>query len=167
MKLKWFVLVAVPLFVLALAFSASAQVATKAGSVFGKVTDDKGAPLPGVSITLESTQIQPQTATSGPTGGFRFANLPPGTYAVTFSIEGFTEVRQEDVRVSIGGSVNLEITLKPTLAEEFVVVADTPVVDTKKTGNESTFNREYLDKVPSGRDPWVIIEQTPGVDNDR
>ncbi len=144
-----------------------AQISTKSGSIFGKVVDDKGGPLPGVSITLESTEIQPQTATTGPTGGFRFANLPPGTYSATFSIEGFTEVRQEDVRVTIGGSVQLEITLKPTLAEEFVVVADTPVVDTKKTGNESTFNREYLDKVPSGRDPWVIIEQTPGVDNDR
>jgi hypothetical protein len=111
--------------------------------------------------------IQPQTATTGPTGGFRFANLPPGMYSVNFSIEGFTEVRQEDVKVNIGGNVQLDITLKPTLQEEFVVVADTPVVDTKKTGIESTFDREYLDKVPSGRDPWVIIEQTPGVDNDR
>ncbi|MCI0417216.1 TonB-dependent receptor [bacterium] len=165
MNKKFLLIVALGMILIAVpAFS---QVATRAGSIFGKVVDDKGAPLPGVSITLESSEIQPQVATSGPTGGFRFANLPPGTYAVTFTIEGFTEVRQEDVRVSIAGSVNLEITLKPTLAEEFVVVADTPVVDTKKTGNESTFNREYLDKVPSGRDPWVIIEQTPGVDNDR
>jgi hypothetical protein len=144
-----------------------AQVSTRAGSVYGKVLDDKGQPLPGVTVILESTAAQSQTATTGPTGGFRFANLPPGLYSATFSIEGFTEVRQEEVRVSVGGEVQLEITLKPTLTEEFVVVADTPVVDTKKTGNESSFNREYLDKVPSGRDPWVIIEQTPGVDNDR
>jgi len=57
--------------------------------------------------------------------------------------------------------------MKPTLAEEFVVVAETPVVDAKKTGNDTTFTSEYLSEVPSGRDPWVIIEQTPGVDNDR
>ncbi len=165
MKLKLF-LMAIALLAVAVA-PVLAQVSTRTGSIYGKALDDKGGPLPGVTVTLESTEIQTQTATTGPTGGFRFANLPPGVYAVNFSIEGFTEVRQEDVRVSTGGEVQLEITLRPTLAEEFVVVADTPVVDTKKTGNESTFNREYLDKVPSGRDPWVIIEQTPGVDNDR
>ncbi|MCI0416639.1 carboxypeptidase-like regulatory domain-containing protein, partial [bacterium] len=97
MRSKLLLMLVAGLFVFAFTSPASAQVATKAGSIFGKVTDDKGAPLPGVSITLESSEIQPQTATSGPTGGFRFANLPPGTYAVTFSIEGFTEVRQEDV----------------------------------------------------------------------
>jgi hypothetical protein len=165
MKLKLF-LVAFALLALAVA-PAMAQVSTRAGSVYGKVIDEKGAPLPGVTVTLESNEIQPQTATTGPTGGFRFANLPPGLYSATFGIEGFTEVRQEEIRVSVGGAVQLDITLRPTLTEEFVVVAETPVVDTKKTGNESTFNREYLDKVPSGRDPWVIIEQTPGVDNDR
>jgi hypothetical protein len=165
MKLKLF-LVAFALLALAVA-PVMAQVSTRAGSVYGKVVDEKGAPLPGVNVTLESTEIQPQTATTGPTGGFRFANLPPGLYSATFGIEGFTEVRQEEIRVSVGGAVQLDITLRPTLTEEFVVVAETPVVDTKKTGNESTFNREYLDKVPSGRDPWVIIEQTPGVDNDR
>jgi Carboxypeptidase regulatory-like domain/TonB-dependent Receptor Plug Domain len=153
-----FLVVASPLF---------AQVSTRTGSIFGRVVDEKGAPIPGVTVTLESAAIQPQIATTGPTGGFRFANLPPSTYSVTFSLEGFTEVRQEDVRVNVGGSVQLDIALKPTLAEEFVVVADTPAVDTKKTGNDTSFNREYLEKVPTGRDPWVMIEQTPGVDNDR
>ncbi|MCI0601919.1 VWA domain-containing protein, partial [bacterium] len=38
---------------------------------------------------------------------------------------------------------------------------------TSKKENPQTYNREYLEKVPSGRDPWVVLEQTPGVDNDR
>ena len=63
--------------------------------------------------------------------------------------------------------MELNISLKPSLQEEFTVVGETPTVDTAKTGNESTFNKEYLDQVPSGRDPWVILDQTPGVDNDR
>jgi hypothetical protein len=144
-----------------------AQVATKAGAVYGKVIDDQGTALPGVTVTLESTLIPAQTATSGPSGGFRFANLPPGTYSLNFSMEGFTELRQEDVRVSIGATVELNITLKPSLQEEFTVVGETPTVDTTETGNESTFNRTYLEDVPTGRDPWVILDQTPGVDNDR
>ena len=100
--------------VVALAFTVPvfSQVATKTGSIYGKTVDDKGAPLPGVSITLESDEIPTQTATSGPSGGFRFANLPPGVYSVNFSIEGFTEVRQEEVRVSTGSQVQLEITIE-------------------------------------------------------
>lgn len=153
--------------ILAFTLPVFAQVTAKTGSIYGKVVDDKGAPLPGVSITLESDVIPSQTAGSGPSGGFRFANLPPGTYAVNFSIEGFTEVRQESVTVSVGSQVQLEITLKPSLSEEFTVIGETPVVDTKKTGTSQNFSRDYLDEVPSARDPWTIIDQTSGVTSDR
>ncbi|MCI0618477.1 TonB-dependent receptor [bacterium] len=167
MKMKWLLFMVVVLFAAAFAFPVYSQVATKTGSIYGKAVDDKGAPLPGVTITLESNEIPTQTATSGPSGGFRFANLPPGVYSVNFSIEGFTEVRQEEVRVSTGSQVQLEITMKPSLAEEFTVIGETPVVDTKKTGTSDTFSREYLEEVPSARDPWTIIDQTTGVDMDR
>lgn len=153
--------------ILFIAIPLLAQVATKTGSIYGRVVDDKGSPLPGVSVTLESDMIRTQTATTGPSGGFRFANLPPGTYSANFSIEGFTEVRQESVQVSTGSQVQLEIKLKPSLAEEFTVIGETPVVDSKKTGASSTFNRDYLEDVPSARDPWVIIDQTTGIDSDR
>ena len=168
MRNKFIFILVAAVFVCVLADSAFAQVSTRAGAIFGRVQDDKGAPLPGVNTTLECTSIgAPQSATTGPTGGFRFANIPPGVCSVTFALEGFTEIRQEEVRVSIGGEVQLSITMRPTLEEEFVVVADTPVVDTRKLGNETTFTSEYLEQVPSGRDPWTMIEQTPGVDNDR
>ncbi len=153
--------------ILAFTLPAFSQVSTKTGSIYGKTLDDKGAPLPGVSVTLESNEIPPQTATTGPSGGFRFAALPPGTYSVNFAIEGFTEVRQEEVRVSTGSQVQLEITMKPSLSEEFTVIGETPVVDTKKTGTSSNYNRDYLEEVPSARDPWTIIDQTTGVDSDR
>jgi hypothetical protein len=152
---------------LAIAAPVMAQVATKTGSIYGKVIDDKGAPLPGVTITLESDVIPAQVATAGPSGGFRFANLPPGIYAVNLSIEGFTEIRQEEVRVSTGSQVQLEITMRPSLAEEFTVIGETPIVDSKKTGQADTFNRDYLEDVPGGRDPWVIIDQTTSIDVDR
>ena len=167
MKTKWFLLMALGLLVVVYTLPVSAQIATKTGSIYGKVLDDKGAPLPGVTVTLESSEIPAQTATSGPSGGFRFANLPPAVYSVNFAIEGFAEVRQEDVRVSTGSQVQLEITLKPSLAEEFTVIGQTPVVDTKKTGTSETFDRDYLQDVPNARDPWVIIDQTTGIDSDR
>jgi hypothetical protein len=144
-----------------------AQVATRTGSIYGRVIDDKGAPLPGVTVTLESTQVPSQVASTGSNGGFRFANLPPAQYSLVFALEGFTEVRQEDVRVSTGSQVQLEIRLNPSLTEEFTVIGETPAVDTRKTGTADTFNREYLEEVPSARDPWTIIDQAVAVDTDR
>jgi hypothetical protein len=152
---------------LAFAAPALAQVATKTGSIYGKILDDKSTALPGVQIVLESEVLPTQTAQSGASGAFRFANLPPGIYSVNFSIEGFTEVRQEEVRVSLGSQVQLEITMRPSLAEEFTVIGETPVVDSKKTGTSDTYSREYLEDVPSARDPWTIIDQTAGIDADR
>src|SRR5262245_62581739 len=114
MKTKLLFMVVV-VFALAFAFPVYSQIATKTGSIYGKTIDDKGTPLPGVTITLESNEIPTQTATSGPSGGFRFANLPPGTYSVNFAIEGFTEVRQEEVRVSTGKQVQLDIAMKTSL----------------------------------------------------
>ena len=67
MKRKWF-LPAMAILIIAVASPVFAQVATRAGSIYGKVVDEQGAPLPRVSVTLESNLIQPQTATSGPTG---------------------------------------------------------------------------------------------------
>ncbi len=156
--------------VLAVAFTAGtvfAQSTFNTGSIFGKTADDKGGALPGVTVTLESGGMAPRTATTGPGGSYRFAGLVPGTYSVTFSLAGFTELRQEEVKVSAGSNLQLDITLRQTQEEVVVVSGEPPVVDTKKTNTSSSYSQEYLTSVPSGRDPWVILDQTPGIDVDR
>ena len=111
-------------------------------SIYGKVVDDKGAPLPGVSLVLESGNHASLTVQSSMGGNFAFRNLPVGTYSVNASIEGFTEVRHEGVQVAAGTQIQLEFTLKPSLSEEFTVIGETPMVDTKRSGgNTVTYGR--------------------------
>lgn len=152
--------------ILLLCGSLFGQVATKTGTIYGKVVDEKEVPLPNVTVLLESDVIPSQSATTGASGAFRFANLPPGTYAATFSLQGFTEVRQEELRVTVGGNIELQIILKATLAEQVQVVSETPLVDKTKTGTNATYTQEHLQEIPGGRDPWFIIDQTPGVESD-
>lgn len=38
-----------------------------------------------------------------------------------------------------------------------------PVVDTRSTSLSASYSKEALDKIPTARDPWVILEQTPGM----
>ena len=74
---------------------AFAQVAFNTGSIYGKVFGNDGQPLPGVTVTLESQGMAGRTAFTGDGGAYRFSGLVPGPYAVSFSIQGFAEVRQK------------------------------------------------------------------------
>src|SRR5207244_1476501 len=50
---------------------------------------------------------------------------------------------------------------------EVTVTGVSPVVDTKSVTLGTNFGKELLESIPSARDPWVIIEQTPGMVMDR
>ena len=67
--------------------SAWAQIST--GGIYGKVTDQQSAVLPGATITLTGTNTGAKTTTSGPGGEFRFIGLDPATYTVSVAIPGF------------------------------------------------------------------------------
>ncbi len=139
------------------------------GEIFGKVTDTSGAVLPGVTVTIESPSLlQTQSVTTTATGVYRFASLPLGLYTVTFEMTGFTRFVRRDVRIETGFAAEVSPQLAvSTVQEEVVVSGETPVIDTKSTTLSATFNQEMLDKLPSARDPWVILEQMPGMVMDR
>jgi Carboxypeptidase regulatory-like domain/TonB-dependent Receptor Plug Domain len=139
------------------------------GEIFGKVTDDSGAVLPGVTITLTGPSLlQPLTAVTSETGTFQFPRLQSGTYSVKFELSGFKTVLKQDMNVTVGFSANASTQLGVSTVQETVTVTGaTPVVDTKQTGTKQTFTLEQLQSIPSARDPWVILQQTAGIAMDR
>jgi len=153
----------------AIASVGPAQAQSQSGEIFGKVVDSSGAALPGVTITLESpVLIQPQSAVTTDSGSYRFPNIPIGVYAVTFELAGFNRHIHRDVRVETAFSAEISPALQVSAVQETVEVSGvTPVVDTKSTSLNATFNQEMLEKLPSARDPWVILEQMPGMVLDR
>jgi hypothetical protein len=154
--------------VVAMAFSpASAQIST--GEIFGRVTDGTGAVLPGVGITVSSPALlQPQSVFSATSGGYRLPNLPVGTYTVTFEIAGFKKTFRTGVVIQAGFNAEINARLEISSVEETVTVSGvSPVVDTKSNTLGTSFGKGLLDAIPSARDPWVILEQTPGMVMDR
>jgi Carboxypeptidase regulatory-like domain len=150
--------------VLAAAPGAFAQIA--GGNVYGTVTDESGAVLPGASVTLTSELGTRSTVTSAQ-GDFRFINLERGKYKVTVSLTGFNSVGREIV-VTTGENVNVAFPLKVRSVEETVTVtAETPLVDVKKRGTATTMTSEELSNVPNARDPWGVLRNVPGVLLDR
>lgn len=145
------------------ASSVISQVAFNTGSIYGKVTDLSGKPLPGVTIVLESIGMAGKTTFSGESGLYRFVALPPGSYNQRFSLEGFNEVSLQGVKVGSGQTVELEAVLKEKIQEQVVVKAE-PLLDTRSTTTSTNFDQEYLSTIPTARDPWSVVAQVPGVD---
>lgn len=83
-----------------------------AGSVTGSITDEQGAVLPGVTVTLTGSD-RTLTTTTDSAGKYRFLNLAPGTYRVSLALTGFATAIQENVEVRVGANVEL-----PTIRDE-------------------------------------------------
>jgi hypothetical protein len=144
-----------------------AQVET--GEITGKITDNSGAVLPGVIVTLSGPSlIQPQSAVTSATGTYQFPRVPIGTYTVKFELTGFKTVVREDVRISIGFTAQIDQPLELSTVQETVTVSgETPIVDTRSTTARTSFDLEALQSIPSARDPWVMLERTPSITMDR
>jgi hypothetical protein len=142
--------------------AASAQAT---GSIFGKVTDASGGVLPGVTVTVSGPALQqPLVGVTQESGAYQFPVVPIGTFTVTFELTGFKKVTRQNIVIVTGFNVPLDMKLEVgAMTEELTVSAAAPVVDTKKTNSGATFSSEILEKIPTARDPWQIINMTPGV----
>ncbi len=160
----WMRSVVAVLLVSLLAVSAYAQIQT--GSITGVVMGTDEAALPGVSVTLTGVGA-PQTVVTDGQGRFRFNNLSPGTYALKGELAGYGTAARAGVSVNIGRNAEIAMTLNPSVEQTITVTAEAPLLDVRKAGTGATMTRVELEQVPSGRDPWVILQQTPGVLMDR
>ena len=139
----------------------------KYGRIEGNVVDSEGMALPGVTLTLESN-FPTLTAITSESGNFAFRTLDLGMYRISFELPGFVKHVREKVMVRVGKTLSFNITMNlATLEEEVTVTAESPIVDTKKSGITTNVTTEWLANIPSARDPWVILEQTAGIMVDR
>jgi hypothetical protein len=167
--MKAFARLFVLLFVICAVTSTPARAQQQTGEIFGKVTDQSGAVMPGVAVTVTgSVLLQPLTAVTSESGTYQFPRLEIGVYAIRFELSGFKTVVNDKVRVTVGYSAQINAVLGVSAVQETVTVsAESPIVDTKDTGTKQTFTGELLQSIPSARDPWVILQQTAGIAMDR
>ena len=162
---------ALPLSLLLLSTSVAAAQAVSAttGAINGRVTDNTGAILPGVTVTLASPSMMgTRTAITTAEGQYRFPAIPPGVYQLTYELSGFGTVRRDEIRVTLGftATVNVELGVA-TLQESVTVTGESPVVDTQSTSISTNFDAKQLANLPSARDLWAILAESPGVQMNR
>ncbi|MCU1385128.1 MAG: hypothetical protein JWL71_3825 [Acidobacteria bacterium] len=135
-------------------------------TITGQVLDESGAALPGVTVTVSGSALQLRNVSepTGAHGEYRITSLPPGTYSVEYSLQGFQTVRNEELRLTTSFVAKLDVTMKVgSVSESVTVTAQSPVVDVKTTSSGATLTQEFLDSIPTGRFGMAgLLTMTPG-----
>lgn len=139
-------------------------------TIHGTVTDESGAALPGVTVTLTSPAIQvPQMVeVTGPEGTYRFIELPAGLYRLQYEMNDFQTVAREDLRLTVGFVARVDVPMKiGALSETLTVSGGSPVVDLTRTTTAVNLTKEALEAIPRGRGLWETVAMAPGVSTSR
>ena len=102
----------------------------------GRVTDESGAVLPGVTVTATQTAtgFTRSVVTDG-TGAWIMPNLPTGPYRLEVSLQGFRTYVQTGIVLQVGATPTINAVLAVGNLEETVSVeAAAPIVDVRSAG---------------------------------
>ena len=135
-------------------------------SITGVVKDTSGAVLPGVTVEASSPALieKVRAAVTDGSGLYRIVDLLPGTYAVEFSLPGFTTVRREGVELtgSFAASINADLRVG-ALEETITVTGETPVVDVSNTVRQTVLSKDMIASLPATRAAGSLLNATPGL----
>jgi hypothetical protein len=134
------------------------------GRITGVVTDNTGAVLPGVTVTIAGPAlIQAQATVTSADGSYRYPSLPPGVYTLGFELAGFQTLKREGIRVGLNQTLSVDAQLQlSSLQETVTITGESPVVDVKNTTIGTNFTKELLQDIPNARDIWAAMAQAPG-----
>jgi len=145
------------------AFAQSGNVT--AGAIGGKVTDNTGAGLPGVTVT--ATNLDTGLTRSNVTendGTYTINLLPPGNYKVAGELSGLGGAHVPKVVVLLGNTTKTDLKLTPSVSEAITVTATAPIVDPQKTGLSTSVTNQQIENLPIiGRDFKSLTALTPGI----
>jgi carboxypeptidase family protein len=135
------------------------------GGLTGTVTDASGAVLPGVTVTVVGNQTKlTRTQTTGDSGSYLFVDLAIGSYAVTFTHDGFQTKNIPSMAVQADRTMTVNTALRVGGVESTVTVVETPLVNAFDTTNGYVLDKEQFETVPlpTGSFTGVAI-LSPGV----
>lgn len=149
-----------------IAFPLRAQQVT-GGTIAGTVTDNSGAAVAGATVTVTDLATNtPRTATTNPQGHYIFTNVPPSTYSMQVSKQGFNAAVVPNLTVQVGSSLTQNVTLKVGAVNTTVTVSESAggQLQTMNSTIGNTVSGTALNSLPSlGRDASTFVTLQPGV----
>jgi len=154
------------IFMLTTIIGAWAQGATTS-AMNGKVTDQKGEPMPGATVIATHTPSGTQYGNSTDAKGFfRIPNMRVGgPYTITVNFVGYTEFKREGITLALGQVFNLNAELTEsieTLSEVVIQATGGGVFNSERTGPRTAISKEQIASLPNGnRDINDFARLTP------
>jgi hypothetical protein len=142
--------VSLPFLVLLLSTLALAQGGAATGDLHVTVKDPKGGTVTDATVTVRNVaKGLERTATGDGQGGYNAQLLPPGTYSVKVTAPGFGQIENTGVAVTVGGLVELPITLEVSGRTEIIdVSAQAELVETSRSSTTDTIGQRRIDNLP-------------------
>src|SRR5687767_7241868 len=152
--------------VFALPLAALAQ--TERGTITGIVVDSTKAAVPGASVSVINTGTNAATnVVSSESGSYSAANLPPGTYRIEATLQGFQTSKVEGVILNAGTTARVDVTLSlGSVSESVLVVAENAVVSTEDAKVATTVSNRLIDELQlvvggAMRSPFDLLTTVP------
>lgn len=135
-------------------------------TLVGTITDTSAALVSGASLearNLENGELHKAISTGN--GEFAIPNLPPGTYEVLVTKEGFRTIRENSVFLEIDQEARLDFKLEPGAITQSVEVTAAVTLINVENGakGEVMTSREILEMPLNGRDFSDLALLVPGV----
>jgi carboxypeptidase family protein/TonB-dependent receptor-like protein len=136
------------------------------GRISGQITDQTGGAIAGASVTvIDVARGQNRALASDASGDYAAPNLTPGIYTVRAAFMGFQTVERQNVEVTVGGDVRVDLTLQPGAQTQTVTVTESiPVVNTTNAQTGGVLENQLMTDLPTvGRNFRYQQSFVPGV----
>lgn len=147
------------------ATGAMAQTITT-GSIEGRVVDQNGAAVPGVTVTATRQGGRSETATTDDQGLFRIPAIEPGQYTVTIeAAKGFAKYEQANVPVNLSTTSNITVQLQLAGASATVNVTagSGAAIDVTQNTTGTNVSTEQFSNFPTQRTVQSLYSIAPTV----
>src|SRR5579863_7653653 len=138
------------------------------GTITGTVSDSSGAVIARSNVDLVNNDTGfKKTAVTKEDGTFFFADLPIGTYTLTFNQTGFKKEVHDRVLVQANRTFTVNVKLQPGAADTTVEVNGTPLLNSVDTTNGYVLNSQQIEDTPLGTGSFTqLAVLSPGVSAD-
>jgi hypothetical protein len=140
------------------------------GGIQGTVTNASGSPVANVQVSVVAPSYSNKTVT-GSNGFYALAGLPPDTYTVTFTANGFAAASVFGITINQDQTYALNHTLSAevkTLGKQ-TVRGTTSLVQPKTTVNQYTVNSQAIQNItgtPQNISETAVLNTLPGITTD-
>ncbi|HEX5109547.1 MAG TPA: TonB-dependent receptor [Vicinamibacterales bacterium] len=163
-------LIAAGFLLLVAAAAAGAQSTTTLVDLVGTVREESSKKaLPDVALTIVNQETKVSWMTSSDENGrFVMPGLPVGQYRMTTSLTGYWPRTVENVTLTLGERVEVELVLIPSIITDHVdVVSEAEAVLSERSPGSDVITQDRIDALPiNGRDVLDFAALTPGVSFD-